>query len=301
MNILISGASGLTGSALRRQLACQGHNVFQLVRSNQNQLFTWQPETDQIQLDPDVNLDVVINLSGESSKGRWTKAKKAEILNSRIRSTELLVETMANLETKPKLFISASAVGYYGDTGYQSVDEHSDAGNAFLSDVAIRWEQTALALEAAGVRTVCVRSGVILSTEGGALKEMLTPFKWCLGGVLGNGNQYWSWVSIDEWVNMIEFIISNEAIQGSVNLVSRQPVTNREFTRSLAKALGRPAIFPMPECLVKLIFGEMGEQMLLSSTRVNPTKLIEAGYSFLHEDLDSALKTLVKTTESFSD
>jgi uncharacterized protein (TIGR01777 family) len=293
MNILISGSSGLIGSALSKSLLSSGHRVFPLVRNSSDEFFSWQPEEGKIYLDPAISLDVVINLSGESSKGRWSEAKKQKILDSRISTTSLLSQTISGLNHKPSLFISASAIGYYGDTGDTLVDESAENGSDFLAGVGAQWEQASLAARDAGIRTVNMRTGVVLGKEGGALKEMLTPFKMGLGGVIGSGQQYWSWVSLDELVNMIEFVINTESLRGPVNLVSKPAVTNKEFTQSLARVLNRPAIFPMPAFMARLLFGEMADAMLLSSVRVYPKKLENAGYRFMHSNVDDALSTLL--------
>ena len=293
MNILISGSSGLIGSALFKSLVSLGHSVFALERNSSGNDFSWQPKEGQIHLDPSVLLDVVINLSGESSKGRWTEVKKQEILNSRVSATSLLSRTISQLDHKPSLFISASAIGYYGETGDTLVDESAANGSDFLAGVGARWEEASLAARDAGIRTVNMRTGVVLGKEGGALKEMLTPFKMGLGGVIGSGEQYWSWVSLDELVNMVQFVISTESLRGPVNLVSKPAVTNREFTKSLARVLHRPAFFPMPSFMAKLLFGEMADAMLLSSVRVYPKKLENAGYKFIHDNLDDALSTVL--------
>ena len=293
MNILISGSSGFVGSAVSKRLLSLGHHVFPLKRNSTGTFFTWQPHEEKIHLDPSVPLDVVINLSGESSKGRWTEAKKQEILDSRVSTTRLLSRTISGLEHKPSLFISASAIGYYGDTGETLVDETAENGSDFLAGVGARWEAASLTARDADIRTVNIRTGVVLGKDGGALKEMLTPFKMGLGGIIGSGQQYWSWVSLDELVNMIEFVIETESLSGPVNLVSKPSVTNREFTKSLARVLNRPAILPMPAWMVRLLFGEMADAMLLSSVRVYPKKLENAGYRFIHSNLDDALAAVL--------
>jgi uncharacterized protein (TIGR01777 family) len=293
MNILISGSSGLIGSALSKSLSLAGHSVFPMVRNSSADWFSWQPKEGKIHLDPSVALDVVINLSGESSSGRWTESKKQEILDSRISATSLLSRTICELDHKPSLFISASAIGYYGDTGNTLVDESAGNGTDFLAGVSARWEEASLAARDAGIRTVNMRTGVVLGKNGGALKEMLTPFKMGLGGVIGSGQQYWSWVSLDELINMIQFVINTEFLRGPVNLVSKPTVTNREFTQSLARVLHRPGMFPMPAVIARLLFGEMADAMLLSSVRVYPRKLENAGYSFIHDNLDDALRAVL--------
>ncbi len=298
MNILISGASGLIGQALTKFFLQFGHKIYSLVRNSTNNpsgdSFHWQPDSGQISFDPEIVLDVVINLCGETSKGRWTPSKKASIVNSRVNSTRLISEYLCQLKHKPSLLISASAVGFYGDTGSDAVDESAGNGDDFLAEVSAKWEAASFPARNAGIRTVNMRTGVVLSKNGGALKEMLTPFKLGLGGVIGHGGQYWSWVSMTELLNMIQFIINTESIKGPVNLVSIPPATNREFTKTLGKVLRRPTLFPMPAFMARLLFGEMADAMLLSSVRVLPKKLQQAGYSFLYQDLESALVELLQ-------
>jgi uncharacterized protein (TIGR01777 family) len=291
MNILIAGSSGLVGSALMVYFASCGHRVYPLVRGRSDSLFTWNPLQGEISLDASIPIDVVINLCGESSKGRWTIGKKATILKSRVDSARLLSREISCLNHQPGLFISASAVGYYGNTQSSLVDESADGGDDFLAYVASEWENATLAASEAGIRTVNARMGMVLSKDGGALKEMLTPFKLGLGGAIGNGQQYWSWVEIDELVNMFQFIIDNHSIAGPVNLVSKSAVTNREFTKALGHALSRPTIFPMPSIVARMLFGEMADAMLLSSVRVAPAKLEQSGYTFLHQNLKEALNS----------
>jgi uncharacterized protein (TIGR01777 family) len=295
MNILITGSSGLIGTALKKSLAAAGHSVFPLVRKNlPGEPFYWSPAEKIIHLDDSIKIDAVINLAGVNiADKRWNQQRKMQILNSRENATQLLSNALAHLTDKPKVFISASAIGFYGDTGEKSVDENSPAGSGFLAEVAIRWEQATLPAEQAGIRTVHIRTGVVLSTHGGILKQMMLPFSLGLGGIVGNGKQYLSCVSINELTDMMQFILDNESISGAVNLVSRKPVRNIEFTRALGKALHRPTIFPLPAAIARIMFGEMADALLLSSTRVYPARLEQAGYPFLDDDLEKTLKSLL--------
>ena len=211
-------------------------------------------------MDDAIQLDAVINLSGASiADGRWTEKRKKLILESRINSTRLLAETLAGMQNRPGVFISGSAIGFYGDSGEQIVDEDSKPGSNFLAMVAQQWEEATQAASAAGIRTVNMRTGVVLSPEAGMLDKLLLPFKLGLGGIVGNGKQYLSWVSIHEIVNMIQFLLNNESLSGPVNLVAREPVTNHTFTKALGAVLNRPTLIPLPAYAVKLAFGEMGE------------------------------------------
>jgi len=295
MNILITGSSGLIGTALRDSLTKSGHTLYVMHRhSHTNSPFYWQPDKNTISFDESINIDAVINLAGSNiSDGRWTKAKKNIIFDSRINSTTLLSNYLAKLSSPPRIFISASAIGFYGDTGEEQVDEKNIAGADFLAHVAQKWEAATQPAVAAGIRTINLRTGIVLSPHGGALKQMLPPFKLGLGGVIGNGKQYMSWISLPEVCRIIEFILKTESLNGPLNMVSPSAVTNYKFTRCLGKALSRPTLFPMPAIVAKLIFGEMADALLLSSTRVKPEKLINSGYEFINKDLSETLNMLL--------
>lgn len=287
MNILITGSTGLIGTALNNSLTKAGHTVYKLDRGRDpSSPFYWQPDKNIISFDNSVHINAVINLAGANiSDSRWTAAKKKIILESRIQSTKLLSEYIAQLKSPPELFISGSAIGFYGDTGDKTANEASPAGTDFLAHVAQEWEKATKAAAAAGIRTVNLRTGIVLSPDGGALKKMLLPFKLALGGVIGSGQQYMSWVGIEDVTHIIEFIINNESITGPVNMVSPNPATNYEFTKTLGKALSRPTLFPMPAFVAKILFGEMGDALLLTSIRVTPDKLTNAGYKFINHNL----------------
>ena len=281
MNILISGATGLVGTALTSYLRNKGHTVHALKRNDSRALLTWQPSNNRIVLDPEQHFYAVINLNGVNIGDKpWSKQRKLDIIQSRVNSTRLLTETVAALPNPPSVFINASAIGFYGNNGSTPVDETSPKGNDFLTDVVTSWEQAAQALIETNIRTVFIRSGVIISKDGGALAKMLLPFKLGLGGRVGSGKQFMSWIALEDELRAIEFILNNAQIHGAVNLTSPNAVTNQEFTSTLACCLKRPAVFPMPEFMVKLLFGEMGELLLLGGANVKPTVLLDNGFQF---------------------
>ncbi len=296
MKILITGASGLIGSALREFLSANGHEARGLLRSNYAEGDPhWNPEEGVIDLRNFTQIDAVVHLAGDNiSEGRWNADKKARILNSRVTGTKLLAEFLAKSEHKPKVFISGSAIGFYGSRGEEDVDENSKAGEGFLSDVCKQWEAATAPAVDAGIRVVNIRTGMVLSLSGGALKKMLFPFKMGLGGVVGNGKQFMSWVSINDLVEMIQYAMANDSISGPLNLVSPNPVSNYQFTKTLGHSLRRPTMFPMPAFAARLMFGEMANDLLLASTKVIPRKLINAGYKFQHSALEEALQFLLK-------
>ena len=297
LRILISGASGLVGSALVPFLTTGGHQVIRLVRRTPDNMANevrWDPDKNWIDTQSLGKIDVVINLSGENiGKGKWTKKKKRKIIESRNKSTALIAETISRLDPCPKVFVSASAIGFYGDRGGEFITEEDACGGSFISDVCNQWEQAAKAASKKNIRTVFLRIGMALSPLGGALEQLMPSFKAGLGGKLGHGNQYISWIGIDDLLGVIYHTINNENIHGPVNVVAPNPVTNMEFTATLARVLSRPAKFSLPESVIKLAFGEMGKEILLASTRVKPEKLIQSGYRFRHPDLEGVLRHLL--------
>jgi len=296
MNILLTGSTGLVGSALSRHLHTQGHIVYPLYRNPENDKRNyWYPEEGRIHLDNRIKLDAVIHLAGENiADSRWNEKKKLRILSSRVNGTRLLSQKLADLEHKPSVFISASAIGFYGDTGERIADEDDERGTGFLSDIATKWEAETKSAEAAGIRTVHLRTGIVLSADGGALKKMLPAFKLGLGGILGDGGQYMSWISIDDVIHIINRMLTHDDMSGAYNLVAPNAVTNAKFTKSLGRALHRPTIFPMPAAIARLLFGEMADPLLLSSCRVAPKRLNDDRYTFIDDDLDQALSRLLK-------
>jgi uncharacterized protein len=294
MRVLISGASGPIGGVVLRALKARGCTVTRLVRggaSGSDQI-SWNP-TQPLSPDSVSGFDAVIHLAGESIVGRWTNAKKQRILDSRKQGTAHLAEAVAKTAQRPRVFVSASAVGYYGDRGEEILREGSASGSGFLAEVCRQWEAAVQPVTAAGIRTAQMRLGVVMSAEGGALQKMLLPFQLGLGGRLGDGRQWWSWVSADDVAGAILHVMDHEELQGPVNTVSPNPVTNVEFTKTLAAVLRRPAIFPMPELAVRLVCGEMGEELFLASQRVQPTRLSTSGYQFKHPELRKALEDIL--------
>jgi uncharacterized protein (TIGR01777 family) len=299
MKVLITGASGLIGTALQKSFSESGYEMLLASRS--------EPRTDRdIQWNPDTGfadeglsrlegLDAVIHLAGESiSAIRWTDEKKKAIRDSRVHGTRTMIETFAKLEKKPKVFISASALGFYGDRGDDEMTETSSAGDTFLAEVSKEWESESRHAEDMGIRTVLLRNGIVLSKDGGALATMMTPFKLGVGGVVGTGKQWMSWVSLADVVGIVNFALENENLRGAVNVVSPNPVTNEEFTKTLGEVLYRPTFLPLPEFAVNLVFGEMGDALLIDSTKVLPKRLLDAGYKFEYPDLKSTLEDAVK-------
>jgi len=300
MKVLITGSSGLIGSALAKSLTSNGHEVIRLLRhSSANDSPVWGPENGVMDLADVGEINAVVNLAGENiADGRWSGSKKNRILNSRVRGTKLLAEYFADSDQKPQVIISASAVGFYGDRGTEIVDEESNAGKSFLANVCVQWEDALNAAVETGIRVVKVRFGTVLSINGGALKKMLLPFKIGAGGVIGSGKQYMSWVSIDDAVEMIQFAITNDLIQGPINFVTPNAISNRKFTRTFGQVLHRPTIFPLPAFAIRIALGEMADELLLNSTRVFPKKLVESGYKFLQPELSQALDHLTKAHTS---
>jgi uncharacterized protein (TIGR01777 family) len=291
LRILISGASGPVGAALVPFLKTQGHTVTRLVRTSargQDQIL-WDPARP---LSPDSvsGFDAVIHLAGESIVGRWTGGKKQRILDSRTQGTSHLAEAAAKAAQRPRVFISASAVGYYGDRGDEILRENSPSGGGFAAEICRQWEAATQLAANAGIRTALMRLGVVMSADGGALPKMLPPFRLGLGGRLGSGRQWWSWVAVQDVVGAMDHVLNHDELQGPVNTVAPNPVSNAEFTTTLASVLKRPAIFPMPAFAVRLIFGQMGTELFLASQRVEPAKLAASGYQFQHPDLKNALQ-----------
>ena len=302
MKVLITGSSGLVGSALTDFFVANGDEVIRLLRrSARADSPVWDPENGEIDLAGVRDIAAVVHLAGDNlAEGRWNDRKKNSILNSRVKGTQLLSEFFAATEHKPNVIVSASAVGYYGNRGEERVDEDSEPGKGFLADVCRQWEEATASAVDAGIRVANLRLGGILSAEGGALKKMLLPFRIGLGGVIGSGIQYMSWVSIDDVIGTIQHIIANESLCGPVNLVSPNSVSNREFTKTLGQVLNRPTIFPMPAFAARIAFGEMADELLLSSTRVIPKKLMDSGYEFRHPELGGAFEHLLNMEDNIS-
>ena len=296
MKILVSGSSGTVGTHLINSIPSDSYEVWRLVRSRaegENLIF-WDPEGGHID-DPSLleGFEAVVHLSGENIVCRWTEEKKNSIRQSRVDSTRYLVSLLSGLRDAPKTFICASAIGYYGDRAEERLTERSAPGSGFLPDVCCEWENEANRASDLGVRVINLRIGVVLSLEGGILGSLLPLFKMGLGGVVGSGGQYLSWVSIEDLSRIIIYLLEHGEVNGPVNAVSPNPVTNRQFTAMLASVLRRPAWFSTPAFAVRLFFGEMGRSTMLAGSMVFPEKLLSSGYEFLHEDLGRALEDVV--------
>jgi hypothetical protein len=292
MNVLVTGASGLIGSALVRVLRDAGYSVRRLVRSEPSgeSEFRWDPAAGRLDPAAIEGIDAAVHLSGESVAGRWTGAKKERILQSRVKSTSLLSEALAAQERPPSVLVGASAVGYYGDRGDERLTEDSAAGSGFLADVVKRWEAASEPAARAGIRVVRPRFGLVLSGAGGVLAAMRPPFRLGLGGRLGSGRQYMSWIAIDDVVGVIRESLTNEALSGPVNAAAPGAVTNREFTATLGNVLHRPTLFAVPGLALRLALGEFAEEGLLGGQLVVPARLSAAGYEFRYPRLEDAIR-----------
>lgn len=297
MRVLVSGASGLVGRALCPALQARGGEVVRLVRNSTRipeGAVSWDPDHGTLPLEGLSGVDAVVHLAGESiASGRWSEARKERIRGSRMNGTRLLAKRIAELPAPPKVLVSASAIGVYGDTGDQAVNEDSRTGSGFLAEVCRAWEEATQPASEAGVRVIHLRIGLVLSGSGGALATMLLPFKLGLGGPLGDGRMWMSWIHIDDLVRVILFAIDTPALTGPVNALSPDPVTNREFSRTLGRVLGRPAVLPVPAFVLRLLLGEMADGLLLSSVRAHPGRLEEAGFQFHQPALEGALRSLL--------
>jgi uncharacterized protein len=299
--ILVSGVSGPIGAALLPSLKSSGWTVVRMVRGtaagqskdNDSGQIAWNPA---VAIAPEAvsGFDAVIHLAGESIFGRWTAAKKQKIRESRVAGTLNLASALARAEEKPKVFICGSAIGYYGNRGDEALREESAPGTGFLAEVCQEWEEATTPAVQADIRTAHLRTGIVLSPKGGALGAMLLPFKLGLGGRTGDGRQWMSWIDVQDMVGGIHHILKNDLLQGAVNMVAPKPVRNAEFAKTLAGVLSRPAIFPLPAFAVKTVFGEMGEELLLGSQKVEPGKLISSGYPFRYRELRASLEALLK-------
>jgi hypothetical protein len=293
MKTLVSGSTGLIGRALVRHLRDAGHEVTRLVRPGSHDSadgIEWDPANRLLDPNDVEGFDAVIHLAGESINQRWTDATKERILQSRVQGTELLAGTLVDLDDPPEVLVSASAVGYYGDRGDEWLPEDADVGDLFISDFCQQWEAASQAATENGVRVVNIRTGVVLSDEGGALPQMLPPFKLGLGGKLGSGDQFVPWVAREDVVEAIAFLLTHKELSGPVNVCAPNPVRNTELTDTLGDVLGRPTVFFVPRFGIRLLFGQMGEELLLASDRVRPAKLADAGFEWEYEELNPALE-----------
>lgn len=300
MDVAVTGASGLIGSALAASLEADGHRVRRLVRrparSGRDEV-SWDPVRGGIDAAALAGVDAVVHLAGAGiGDRRWSAERRREILDSRTVSTVLLAGTLAELDAKPAVLLSGSAIGYYGDRGDEVLTETSDAGDIFLSEVCVAWEAAAEAAIDAGIRTAFLRTGIVQAREGGALAKTLPLFRVGLGGKLGTGRQWWSWISLEDEVRAIRFLLDHE-VSGPVNLTAPNPTTNAEYTKVLGRVLGRPTVLPVPSFGPRLLLGrDLADQLLFASQRVQPTELLEAGFEFTHPDLEGALRHVLGRT-----
>lgn len=295
LTVAVTGASGLVGTALCHFLTTGGHRVIRAVRSGRAagpDTLHWDPVAGEMDVEALAGVDAVVHLAGASiAGGRWTQGRKREILTSRVQGTELLARSIAALGSRaPKVLVSASAVGFYGNRGDARLDEDAGAGKGFLAEVAKAWEAAAGAAARAGVRTVLLRTGVVLSPAGGALGQMLLPFKMGVGGRLGSGEQYFSWIDLDDLVGAILHALHEPSLSGPVNATAPHPVTNAAFTDALGRVLGRPTVLPVPALVVKGAFGQLGEEALLWGQRVFPSRLLESGFVFDYDGVEDSLR-----------
>lgn len=292
MHIFITGGRGFVGSALTKFFLKKKYKITILSR-NSSDLSDVRIINSTEEISPDETIDVIINLAGSSINKRWSEPYKQQLVKSRLDVTRDLVRLIKSLKTKPKLFISASAIGYYGSQNNEYIDEDSKYIDDFTHELCNLWEKEATKAEKFGVRTCITRLGVVLGKNGGALKEMLPAFKLGVGGKIGSGKQFFSWVHMDDVVNVFNFLIQDKSQTGKYNLTSPNPITNYDFTKELGKTLCRPTIFPLPAFVVKMIFGEMGEKLLLNGAAIYPKKLLDSGYSFKFKTIDLALKDIL--------
>ena len=299
MKIIISGASGLVGAALTKALRTEGHTVLHLVRNTSevsSEQIRWDPLSAQVDVSALEGADVVVHLSGASiSDGRWTPARKEILRSSRLDSTRVLVDSLARLRQKPRVFVSASAVGYYGNRGDEILTESSGPGNDFLSLLARDWEAEAVRAAQSGMRTVILRFGVILSPQGGALPQMIRPFRFGAGGPLGSGRQWMSWIALDDVLSIIRSSISNSEISGAVNVVAPNPVRNSDFAHIVGRVLHRPSLLPAPPFMLRLALGEMADALLLASQRAVPERLLQSGQPFKFAEIEPALRAMLSS------
>ena len=293
MEIAITGSTGLIGSALVTALTAGGHRIARIVRAQPQagspDVF-WDPAKAYVDTTRLEGKDAVVHLAGESIAERWTPQKKIRIHQSRIRGTQMIAEALRQLAKPPAVLVSASAIGWYGDRGEEVLREDSAPGAGYLAEVCRDWEAATEPAARAGIRVVHLRTGIVLSADGGALAKMLPPFRMGAGGKLGSGKQYMSWIALDDHIAAIQHVIQSPSLQGPVNLVAPNPATNLQFTKALGKALARPTIAPLPAFAVRLLFGQMGVELLLASQRVQPARLQASGFTFRYPDLEGALR-----------
>lgn len=300
MKVVVSGSTGLIGSSLTPVLASNGHDVVPLVRrrpSTGERAIWWDPEAGTIDRAALEGTDVVIHLAGENVFGRWSPAKKQRIRDSRVQGTRLVSDAIAGLTRRPTLLLAASAIGYYGDRGDEALTEQSGPGEDFLAHVSRDWEAATTPAQQAGIRVVNMRMGVVLTPRKGALAMMLPPFRLGLGGPVGSGNQYLSWIALDDAINAILHLLTTSTLVGPVNITAPAPVTNREFAKTLGRVLGRPAVVTVPAFALRMAFGAEGAEMLQSGQRVTPARLLASGFRFQFTAIEPALQALLTRPE----
>jgi uncharacterized protein (TIGR01777 family) len=303
MKVLISGSTGLIGAALTTFMLSQGHSVVRLIRpkshanaahSNGGSAIVWDPDSGKIDSAALEGFDAVIHLGGENlADGRWSEARKSELIKSRVESTRLLSQTLASLKQPPKVFLVASAIGFYGNRGEETLDEGSSRGPGFLAELCEAWESACQPAAKAGIRVVNLRLGVVLSTKGGALAKMLLPFQLGAGGEIGNGGQYFSWVSLDDVSGAVLHALKTESLSGPVNITAPNPVTNKQFTKALGKVLVRPTLIPIPTFGLRALFGEMADECLIAGQKVMPVKLQKSNYQFRNTEIEPTLRQIL--------
>ena len=297
MKVAVTGSSGLIGTSLVSFLSKKDIVVSKILRENpEDDDISWKPEDGDWNSAFTGGVDGIVHLAGESvASGKWTRKKKEKIRNSRIEGTKRLCEHILKLPTPPSVLVCASAIGYYGNRGVEFLNEGSPRGSGFLSDVCLGWEEATESVSKAGIRVVNVRFGIVLSKDGGALAKMMTPFKIGMGGKIGSGTQYMSWIAMDDVTSAIYHTLITESLKGPVNVTAPNPVTNKEFTNTLGEVLNRPAVIPIPAFAARLAFGEMANELLLASTKVAPKRLSDSGYEFQYPKLEPALKHVLGT------
>jgi uncharacterized protein len=294
MKILVTGSTGMIGAALVPDLTAKGHEVIRLVRSAPSAgEARWDLATGEIEREKLAGIDAAVHLAGESVGTRWNDSKKRAIIESRAKGTRLLAETLASLEPRPRVLVSMSGIGFYGPVRDDMLTDDSAAGTGFLAEVCRVWEEGTKAAVDAGIRVAILRAGVVLSTKGGALANLLTPFRFGLGGPIAGGWRWLSWISLPDTVRAIEHALTNESWHGPAIVATPNPVTNAEFSKTLGRVLGRPAVLPLPAVALRLMFGEMADEALLASQRADPQALIASGFQFAHPELEPALRAVL--------